>query len=461
MTDREESGRSFGAGARILSIGIASTGLVTFAYFTVASHALDGDARYDRIALLWSILFVIVSVIYRPIEQLLSRTLADRRARGIEDHPLRVPMLLQSGFAALFLVIVIPLKATITDKVFGGDDAYYWILVGATLAYACSYFARGWLAGHERFGLYGLLVFIEAVARFLFAAVVAVGLASGENMVALGIVAAPCVSMIVVPIAFARREDPPHDAEAALAPAIDAAIEGGPAAEAAEEAAGDLSIRHGAKFAAAVFGVMLAEQTLLNGGVIAVAASSGTDAVAGLVFNALLIARAPLQLFQAVQTSLLPHLANLEATGGAAAFESAIRKTLLAIAAFAATSAAVLLAIGPWLMDVLFAGSNGAYTAVGLAVVAVGMGMHLAAGTLNQAALARGQARLSAVAWLLCATLFIVWCASGVMTDPILRAEVGYAGATGILVALLSAIYRRPRSLEGQDAGAAASAIAR
>ena len=39
----------------------------------------------------------------------------------------------------------------------------------------------------------------------------------------------------------------------------------------------------------------------------------------------LLIARAPLQLFQAIQTSLLPHLTGLEATEGHAAFARAIR----------------------------------------------------------------------------------------------------------------------------------------
>ena len=52
------------------------------------------------------------------------------------------------------------------------------------------------------------------------------------------------------------------------------------------------------------------------------------------MFNALLIARAPLQLFQAVQTSLLPHLAGLEATEGADD-DRAIRVTIRAIAAFA------------------------------------------------------------------------------------------------------------------------------
>ena len=75
------AGSGYGRGARILSIGIALTGVVTFAYFSVASYVLN-DVEYKQIALLWSVLFVTVSVIYRPIEQLLSRTIADRRARG-------------------------------------------------------------------------------------------------------------------------------------------------------------------------------------------------------------------------------------------------------------------------------------------------------------------------------------------------------------------------------------------
>ena len=44
-------------------------------------------------------MFVIISVIYRPIEQLLSRTIAGRRARGHVEHALRVPMLIQASFA--------------------------------------------------------------------------------------------------------------------------------------------------------------------------------------------------------------------------------------------------------------------------------------------------------------------------------------------------------------------------
>ena len=92
----------------------------------------------------------------------------------------------------------------------------------------------------------------------------------------------------------------------------------GPGTEGVQETAAhdELSLRRGGFFAVWVSGIMLAEQTLLNGGVLTVDATSHERALAGIVFNVLLIARAPLQLFQAVQTSLLPHLTGLEATAG-------------------------------------------------------------------------------------------------------------------------------------------------
>ncbi len=99
-----------------------------------------------------------------------------------------------------------------------------------------------------------------------------------------------------------------------------------------------------------------------------VAATSPDTALAGIVFNVLLIARAPLQLFQAIQTSLLPHLTGLEATEGHDAFARAIRMTVLAIAAFAAAVALGLLAIGPFVMAHLF-GQHFAYGRFGLALV--------------------------------------------------------------------------------------------
>jgi O-antigen/teichoic acid export membrane protein len=440
--DEAESGPvSYAAGARILTIGIASTGVFTFLYLAFASHALD-KASYSRISLCWAVMFVILSVIYRPIEQLLSRTIADRRARGLRGHPLRVPALIQSGFAVVFAAVALALRPQIENGMFSGSAPLYWILVIGVLAYGASYFARGWLAGHERFDLYGGLVFLESTSRFLFALAVAVGIGSGQGIVGLGMAVAPFVSLTVIPLAFSHvRARAPAALEIA-----DAAREG-PVHGQLEEAATDLSMRHGAGFAIAVVGIMFAEQTLMNGGVLVVAANSGgaalTSGLTGFVFNVLLIVRAPLQLFQAIQTSILPHLAGMEARENPDEFHRAIRMTVLVIAAFAATLALGLLAIGPQVMTALLGNKGFHYGRIGLAVVGLGMGLHLVSGTLNQAALARGRSGVASLAWLCSAGLFVVLVATPTITNQVSRVEVGYFLAALVLCGLLWGLYRR------------------
>jgi O-antigen/teichoic acid export membrane protein len=459
--------RSYGSGARILSIGIASTGLLTFAFFSIASHVV-GEEPAKRIDVLWSVMFVVISVIYRPIEQLLSRTIAEREALGQAKYSLKVPMLIQSLFALVFLVVALALHHELVDHVFDHYGALYDVLVVGTMAYAASYFARGWLAGHKYFALYGGLVLMESVSRICFAFAVALGITHGQTAVALGIAAAPFVSLLVVPAAFARRTPSAATAPAAGAAAgtgpstglehsheetllaapitvdeADAAL-AGPGAEGVQEVAAhdDLSLRRGLGFAFSVSGIMLSEQVLLNAAVLTVDATSSRGALAGIVFNVLLIARAPLQLFQAIQTSLLPHLTGLEATEGHDAFARAIRITVQAIAAFATAVALGLLAIGPFVMTHLF-GQHYAYNRFGLALIGIGMGLHLTSGALNQAALARDQARAAHACWLVAAAAFLAWMLVPVLGDQLLRTEIGYAGATALLAVMLAALYRR------------------
>jgi O-antigen/teichoic acid export membrane protein len=434
--------RSYGSGARILTVGIASTGVFTFLYLALASHQLSSTA-YGQVSLLWSIMYVILCVIYRPIEQLLSRTIADRRARGLAGHPLRVPALIQLAFALLFLAVALPLRPRIEEHLFGGQSALYWILVVGVLAYAGSYFARGWLAGHEQFALYGGLVFLESTSRLLFAVAAVLGITSGQTAIATGMAVAPFVSLVVVPFALGHvtgQVRAPTLAERE-APVLDAAGEG-PAHAEIEEAVADLSIGRGSQFAMAVFAIMLAEQTLMNAAVLIVNAKSGA-ALAGFVFNVLMIVRAPLQLFQAIQTSILPHLTAMTARGSEDAFAQAVRRTVLVIAAFAGACAVGLLAIGPAVMTAVLGDKGFTYARGGLALVAIGMGFHLIAGTLNQAALARNRAGLAAAAWLLSAVLFVAWVLTPIVDSEVLRVEIGYFGSTFLLSGMLLGLYRR------------------
>jgi O-antigen/teichoic acid export membrane protein len=430
----------YASGTRVLTIGIASTGIFTFLYLAVASHVL-GKAAYARISLCWAIMFVILSVIYRPIEQLLSRTIADRRARGLKGHPLRIPAAIQLGFACVFLAAALGLRHQIEQGMFDGSTALYWILVVGVLAYAASYFARGWLGGQQRFELYGGLVFLESTSRFLFALAVAVGIGSGQAAVGLGMAVAPFVSLTVIPLAFSRIR---HRGEVNV-PVLDAAGEG-PAHGQLESAAIDVTFRGGSGFAMAVVGIMLAEQTLMNAGVLIIAASTGgsiTSGLTGFVFNVLLIVRAPLQLFQAAQTAILPHLAGLEARESGQEFHHAIRITVLVITAFASAVALGLLAVGPPVMTALLGDKGFAYGRLGLALVGLGMGFHLISGTLNQAALARGRSGHAAVAWLVAAAAFVAFVATPTIASQVTRVEVGYCGATMLLCALLWGLYRQ------------------
>jgi O-antigen/teichoic acid export membrane protein len=438
--------RSYGSGARVLSIGIASTGLLTFAYFAITSHVLNAF-QAKRIDILWSVMFVTISVIYRPTEQLLSRTIAERRARGHTEQSLRVPIAIQLGFALVFLILALALRGVLVDHVFDRFGGLYDVLVVGTLAYGASYFARGWLAGHQYFALYGGLVLMEAGSRICFVLAVALGIAHGQLAVALGIAAAPFVSLVVVPWAFARHGAERRGRELAHGAReiedVDAAL-AGPGAEGVQEAlaAEELSLQRGWNFALVVSGIMVAEQVLLNGAVFTVDATSVNRSLAGVVFNVLLIARAPLQLFQAIQTSLLPHLTGLEATEGHDAFGRAIRLTVLAIAGFAIAVALGLLAIGPPVMRHLF-GQVFHYNRFGLALIGLGMGFHLASGALNQAALARDHARAAAACWLISALAFVGWMVSPLVVGQVLRAEIGYAGATALLALTLAMLYRR------------------
>ncbi len=435
------TGRGYGRGAAILSVGIGATGLITFAYFSLASHALS-EEQYGEVALLWSAIFITVSVLYRPVEQLLSRTISDRDARGVEGSDyLRVAATIQLVLGVAFAVVALVFRAPIQDDLFNGSATLYWILIVAVLAYAASYFARGFLAGHRYFTLYGGLVLMESVSRFLFALAVTVGVAEGQTAVALGMAAAPIVSLTVVAPALARhltRRDrgPSPDTNAPAIPD--------------EPMEPEFTLSHGSGFAFAVLGIMLAEQTFLNAGPLLVRATEGEQgaALAGFAFNVLLLARAPLVLFQAVQTSILPHLTRLWVGAGGAVdgdvdpFRRSVNLTLAAIGVFSGSVALVMAVAGPQLMGVVF-GGDFHYDRGGLVLVSLAMGLYLSAATVNQALLAQGRARQAAMVWVSSAAAFVAFLLLSPVNDPVLSVEVGLLGGAAVLCTLLLTLYRR------------------
>jgi O-antigen/teichoic acid export membrane protein len=429
-----------GKTASFLAIGVGLTGVITYVYFFIASHVLS-KPDYGQITVLWSAVFITISTLYRPVEQLLSRHISEHRVKGEPiGRPMAVAARLQICLGLAFAVLALVLRGPIQNDLLEGNETLYWVFFSAVLFYAASYFARGFLAGEHRFGLFTALILSESVFRTSFAVLVAVGLLSGQSWVAVGIVAAPSLSLLVVPLAFARRAKRSQSSPGSPQGSPDM-----PGREVEDVAAEEFSMKHGSGFAFAVLVIMFSEQAFLNAGPLVARGLQGA-AAAGFIFNVLMIARAPLQLFQAVSTSILPHLTRLHTgteAGGEAEFHRTVRMVLLAIAAFTGLAALAFLVAGPQMMQLAFS-KKFEYERVELLVVTLGMGLYLCSVTINQACIAQGQVRRASLRWIACAIAFIAWNFVPLVENENHRVEIGFTLAAGILLALLYLVYRRP-----------------
>jgi O-antigen/teichoic acid export membrane protein len=435
----------YGKTASFLAIGVGLTGLITYAYFLIASHVLS-KPDYGQITVLWSAVFITISTLYRPVEQLLSRHISERlEKREPIGQEMRVAATIQIGLALTFAVLALVLRGPIQDSLLEGNETLYWVFFGAVLFYAASYFARGFLAGQRQFGPFTALILSESIFRTLFAVLVAVSLLEGQSAVAVGIVAAPSLSLMVVPLAFAWRARRERGRPAAVATAAEAEHE-------------DLSMRKGSGFAAAVMVIMFSEQAFLNAGPLITRSLQGA-AAAGFIFNVLMIARAPLQLFQAVSTSILPHLTSLHTSNEAHSereFHRSVRMVLLGLLAFTAVALLAMGLAGPQLMQIAFS-KKFTYDREGLLLVTLGMGLYLASVTLNQACLAQGQVRRAAARWIACAAFYIGWNFVPLIENEFRRVEIGFTVTAGVLFALLYLVYRHPHG-RAEDVPGAGSA---
>src|SRR6188472_4787613 len=104
-------------------------------------------------------------------------------------------------------------------------------------------------------------------------------------------------------------------------------------------------------------------------------------------YTTLFRSRAPLQVFQAVSTSILPHLTGLHTSDDPDSereFHRSVRMVLLGIAAFAAFTGLVVVIAGPQLMQLAFS-KKYSYGRGELLMVTAAMGLYLCSVTVNQA----------------------------------------------------------------------------
>jgi len=148
--------------------------------------------------------------------------------------------------------------------------------------------------------------------------------------------------------------------------------------------------------------------------------------------NAVIFARLPLFLFQAVQAALLPRLARLAAQGHLDEFRSALNKLLVLVVGVGVVGTLGAFAIGPAVLELVYGSGIDRRT---LTLLALSSAVYMVAVAFAQATIAlRGHA-LAGIGWALGFASFVALAAWS-SNDLYLRVEIALVGSS--LVALAS-----------------------
>jgi len=419
----EASSSGYVKTAGYLGVVYGLAGGLTYGFFAVCSHVLN-PADYGEIVVLWTAAFITFSTIARPIEPFVSRSIA--ASEGNEQakrHALLLAAGIQAALALGFVVVALLFKGPLEAGLFGGEGTLYWFFLATVVGFSIGFYVRGYLAGSRKFRTFAAMLFFEGGSRFACVLILLLGLSENRDVAAAAIALAPLGSLLPViavgVVGRTRTVSPAAASDLAVAPSV-----------LSDRLRG---VGKGSAFTAGVIVVMLSEQLLISTGPLLVRDEEGA-ALAGFVFNELMLLIAPLLLFQAVVTSLLPHLTRLRVRG-AAGFEESLDLTLRATACFAMAVASVVILAGPALMQIAF-GDNFEYPRSGLLLIALAMGFYLAATALNQALLAQGRAVQTALRWAVCGAFFVGWNLLAPL-EPVRAVETGLLAASVLLFASL------------------------
>jgi O-antigen/teichoic acid export membrane protein len=371
-------------GALLMSLGTIGSGVLAYAFNAVAARTLGPDA-YGPIAVLWAAMFLVAIVLFRPVEQTLSRAVAERAAAGQDARPVvRSVAALAVGMVVAALLASALAWGTITDRMFDGQSVLTAMLVVGVTGYGASYFIRGVIGGRRWYAGYGILLLADGSVRVLLVLPLFVWASTSLAAAAL---AAAAIAGAVAPL---------------LAPGRSAVT------DLAGQPATAFRLRSAASFASATAVLAAGDQILLSGGPVLVMLHGGEDAstAAGIVFAATMLVRAPAYLFQGVAAALLPNLTTMLVRRDEHGFRRAVSRAVAVIGAFAAATTVGAFLLGPEVMGVLY-GDGFDAARVDLALLSAGAGGYMVAQTLSQAALARAQAVVAAAVWAGSAALFV------------------------------------------------------
>jgi O-antigen/teichoic acid export membrane protein len=385
-----------GSGTTHMVVATFVSAGAAFLYLVIVGRAL-GPTDFAPITVLWTVQYLISTVVYGPVEQLTVRRLS-------RDNPEATPWALYLWVTAACTVGALALGLFTLDRFFVGDAAFLFVLVPLVVGYAGFAIGRGYLAGQRRFKDYAYAISAESLSRLCVAgALVAAGV--GALGLSATMAAAPLVVWLWRPLQGRRRSEAARQPEKGATATLGAFIS-----------------------------ATAASQTILAAGPLVVGGLGGNAAEVSVLGQTFLLLRAPLAVAFNLISRVMPPLTRFVET----AQWSRIRRlgTWMGIGGLAASAAgfgAAYLA-GPWLVALLM-GPEYRPGALLAGLAAAGTVLATVGLFIQQIMVAMGSTGRLAVAWLcgLAAAAALVVTAGGL--SPSLR--VGWAFLVGESLAFI------------------------
>lgn len=400
-------------GTITVGIGLFIAGVSAYVFFKIGQQALGQDG-FKPIVAMWFIAFALAPGFFLPIEQEVSRAIAHRRALGQGGLPVikRIAPLAVILLVALVVVIAI-FSSNISTNMFEGYGVVTFCLVLTLVSYAPMHLARGICSGTGRFGAYGIIIGADGAVRVIGCAVLWLAGVTHVGPYAFMIGFSPIVGVIAVGLAGKLR------------------VDDGPEATWSEVTPNLGWLLMGSLFAAA----------LVNAGPITVdiLGSSEPAEVVTRFGNAVIFARIPLFLFQAVQAALLPRLAKLAAQRNLSEFSRGFRQLMILVCGVGVVGTVGAFLVGPQVLDLVYQGGIDRRT---MTLLALASAFYMVGLATAQAVIAlRGHA-IVALGWFAAFSGFVLiaWLSSN---DLYLRVEMALVGSSMIAIVIFAAALRK------------------
>lgn len=407
-TDVRPAERGFRAPGTTTMIAGGLYGAAAAYLFVLLGGRRLGTEAFAPVALLWTVFFIVATIVLIPLEQYVTRE-ASRGRRVLASDLSRLATV--AGGAGLIGGVGAYLAR---GPLFGGRAVFALQFALLMVGYASLFVGKGVLAGHRRFHLVGWLLAFEGTAR-LAAGYLFLLVAPGPAALGWAMVSAPYAALLTRFWRFDR---------------------------AADGAVPPTSYR---SFLGAYVAGSAASQLLLAGAPLGIRVLGGSDHLVSVVFATFTVYRAPLTLIYSLQGRLLPYLVRMAGDD-----ERGLRRMAsLAVAggvALTALGGAVGWLVGPEVVALLMGEEFTPDRLVAL-LAAAGIVAASAAQIGGQVLVATGRTGRLASMWMagLLAALVI-------LAVPMARPDhaVGLAFAVGEVVALamvaLLAVGRRGRA---------------